>query len=481
MTDLNGSRTSTTPPSSLVDVAVVGAGPAGLAAAVAAADTGCRVTLLDTAARPGGQYWRWGPATASGQHRHGWAAFTRLKGRLDAHVLAGRIDYRPGHAVFALEGTGPFGVHALADERHRRRVEVRAGTVVVATGAYDRQLPFPGWTLPGVMTAGGAQSLLKGSGVTAGTRVVVAGTGPFLLPVAAGFLAAGAGVAAVVEANDPIAWLHHPSALAAGRTKLPEAAVYLAALARHRVPVLRRSAVVAAHGDRRLRSVSVARLNPDWSLAPGGARNVVADVLATGWGFLPQTELLGAAGAELAAGPGAAAVAAVDARQRTTRPGLLAAGETTGIGGADLAVAEGTVAGVTAAVAAGRRPDVRQRVAVALAVRRRTGLRRFAAAMHEVHAVAGGWVAWPDDDTVVCRCEEVTLAELRAAVDLGADDLRSVKLLSRTGMGWCQGRICESAAATLIGGGGPAYGPRPLAVPVPLRVLAELDDPHPAL
>jgi thioredoxin reductase len=456
------------------EVAVVGAGPAGLTAAVTAADAGCTVQVLDLAERPGGQYWRWGPATADGRFHHGWAAFTALRDRFAAHQATGRIVYRPGHAVFQVEAPGEneswFGVHAVAGDRERAYAGVRARAVVVATGAYDLQLPIPGWTLPGVMAAGAAQALLKSSAVAAGRRVVVAGTGPFLLPVAAGLAQAGARVVAVAEAGQPLDYLRHPAARTLYR-KLPEAAGYLAGLARHRVPVLRRHAVIAAAGDGRLESVTLARLDRDWRPVPGSERTLAADVLAAGYGFVPQVELLGEAGARLS---GPAAVAGAD--QQTTVPGLFAAGETTGVGGSDLARAEGEIAGRAAARSAGR-PVAPPRRAV---VRERAALRQFAAVMQAVHAVRPGWAGWPADDTVVCRCEEVTLGRMRAAASLGADDARSIKLLARPGMGWCQGRICGPPVASLLAAGAdlPAEAPsRPLAQPVPLSVLAQLADP----
>ena len=245
---------------------------------------------------------------------------------------------------------------------------VLARAVVVATGAYDLQLPVPGWTLPGVMAAGAAQSLLKSSGVTAGRRVVVAGTGPFLLPVAAGLAEAGAQVVAVAEAGQPLDYLRHPAGLAASWRKLPEAGGYLARLARHRVPVLRRHAVIAAHGDGRLESVTLARLDQAWRPVPGTERTLAADVLAAGYGFVPQVELLGEAGAQLADGaplaPGApAAVAVAGPDQQTTVPGLFAAGETTGVGGSDLARLEGEIAGRAAARYVGRKPSRHRRAA----------------------------------------------------------------------------------------------------------------------
>jgi thioredoxin reductase len=487
-------------PGQVHDLAVIGAGPAGMSAAVTAADAGCSVAVVDLSERPGGQYWRWGPATADGRYHHGWRTFVALRARFDAHAGAGRILYLPGHAVFAVAGSGPFTVHAVADERRRLHGAVDARTVVVATGAFDRSLPFPGWTRPGVMAAGGAQALLKGSGVVAGRRVVVAGTGPLLLPVAAGLVQAGARVLAVAEAGDPFDYVRPARSLIGSWRKVPEAAAYLAVLARHRVSVLRRHAVIAAHGDDQLRSVTIARVTPEWSPVAGTERTIDTDVLAVGYGFVPQVELIAEAGAALALSEAGTLAAVVTVDQETTIRGMYAAGETTGVGGADLAIVEGTLAGM--AVARQLRADpaapdsnTRRRL-----LRRRGAAQRFGTVMDRVHAVPAGWTAWVDDETIVCRCEEVTVGALRAARRLGADDARSIKLLARPGMGWCQGRMCGAAVAGLLAAwrveagalaqmsevgisGAPAGGfdgdlrtivRRPLAQPVPLRVLAEL-------
>lgn len=468
------------------DVAVVGAGPAGMGAAVAAAEAGARVVVLDADARPGGQYWRQGP-DGPGRYHHdadGWMALARP---WQEHRAAGRIDHRAGHRVWRLDpleagGSGEAGgqlvVHTVATggDGVERTGELTTPAVVVATGAHDRVLPFPGWDLPGVLTPGAVQTLLKEHGVAAGHQVVVAGTGPFLLPVATALLAAGSDVVALLEAGDGVGWLSGGPAgwraLAGARARLGEGAGYAATLARHRVRPRLRHAVVAAHGGDRVEAVTVARLTRDGQVVAGTRRRVACDAVAVGWGFVARAELALAAGAVAVPGPDGGVAVAADAVGRTAVPGLLVAGELTGIGGAQLAVVSGRLAGAAAAGVTAPDPGL---------LARRRALQAFAELMHRAHRPPAGWPQWLDDDTVVCRCEEVPLRRITEAVDdLGATDARTVKLLTRCGMGWCQGRICADAVDDLVAARtgrprapGPGFGARPVAVPVSLGALAE--------
>lgn len=452
------------------DLAVVGAGPAGLAAAVTAARAGCRVALLDSAPQLGGQFWRHRDDTGHG-HR-AWSTFAALR----AELLDSAIDYRAGAAVWFVEpDPAGFTLHVESAS------PVRARHLVIATGAHDRALPFPGWELPGVVTPGAAQALLKGSGVAVGTRVVVAGAGPFLLPVATGLLSAGVRVAGVFEAGNPLRYLRQPWALSV--SKLREGAGYAARLARHRVRYRTRHAVVAAHGAGAVSAVEVARLDRRGRVA-GPTRTVACDAVAVGFGFTPQLDLPLALGCDTRLDVDGNLVVDVDVAGRTSVSGVYAAGEVTGVGGAELSLLEGRLVAAVVMLASGR-PSPLSESELSRLLSRRVALRRFAGLMHQVHAPPAGWTSWLAPQTLVCRCEEVPAAAVCSAVtELGATTGRAVKGLCRPGMGWCQGRVCGYPTAALTADlcgrelraeDLETFARRPIAHPV---TLGELAHPH---
>ncbi|MFF3935906.1 FAD-dependent oxidoreductase [Streptomyces phaeofaciens] len=479
-------------------LAVIGAGPAGLAATLAAAARGVRVTLIDSGAQPGGQFYRQ-PAPGLGARRpqalhHQWRTWERLRTGLDTHLADGRVTYLSDHHVWWVERESaaagasepvrrgePVGgdpappgwtVHALLGPEQRESVAIRADGVLLATGAYEKVLPFPGWTLPGVVTAGGAQALLKGGLTLPGRTAVVAGTGPLLLPVTTGLAAAGARVVALVESADPRDFVRRARPLAGAPDKLAEGAGYAARLLRHRISVKVRHTVLEAHGAERLESVTVAALGPDGRPRPGTALRLPCDTLAVGHGLLPHTDLADGLGCRLD-GP----AVRVDDEQRTDVPGVWAAGESTGIGGAALSLAEGHLAGRSAA--ARLRGTVPDPARWTPAARTRARLRAFFEGLAGAYVPPAHWAELVTDETVVCRCEEVTAGAVREAVgSLGAGDLRTVKLLTRAGMGWCQGRMCEPGVAGVAGCAATPARRLP-ARPVPLGVLAApTDDPR---
>ncbi|MFF0834843.1 MULTISPECIES: FAD-dependent oxidoreductase [unclassified Streptomyces] len=467
------------------DLIVVGAGPAGMAAAATALSGGLRVLLVDSGSALGGQYWRHPPeharsAIPTEDLHHGLRKYRALSAALSASRAAGRLDLRLAHHLWSVvrDGDG-FVLHAV-DRREaptETAVVLRAPRLLVATGAYDRQLPFPGWDLPGVLTIGGIQALLKGGGAVAGRRVALGGTGPFLLPVAAGLAARGVEVVAVCEAADPRAWLRHPGALLSNPGKWAEGTGYAAALARHRIPVRTRTAIVCAEGAERVTSVRVATVTSDGSPRPGTERRIEVDVVGVGWGFTPQLDLLLPLGCDLTPSADGNAVVAVDGGQRTSVPGLYAAGEACGVGGAALAVGEGRLAAASVLADAGAAP-VLGTMRVAMVRAAVTRQRAFARALALAHPIPPAWSSWLTDETVVCRCEEVTAGAVRTAcAEGGAHDHRQVKQLTRAGMGWCQGRVCGPAVHCLTACD-EAYVPaeRLIATPITLGALADLDE-----
>ncbi|MGW0817938.1 FAD-dependent oxidoreductase [Streptomyces viridiviolaceus] len=478
-------------------VVVVGAGPAGLAAAEAALGAGARVTLIDSADRPGGQYHRMLPEAYDAARpevlQHGWPAFDRRSRRVLAHP---RCAWWSETSVWALERPdsghpGPPRVHVLrgpADGGDRRRTTLDPDALVLAVGAHDRVLPFPGWELPGVFTAGAAQALAKGERVVVGDRVVVAGTGPFLLPVAASLLEAGSQVLEVLEANTPRTvargWSRRPWELAAQAGKGGELAEYTALLLRHRVPYRLGRTVIEARGDGRVEEVVTARLRADWSVVPGSERTVAVDAVCVTHGFSPQLELPVAAGCALRTTPGGEFVA-VDDDQATSCPGVYAAGEITGIAGAPAARAEGALAGWIAA--GGHRGTATLR-----ALRRgRDQGRAFAERLARAHPIGAAWPEWLRPETVVCRCEEADYASIcRAAADRASTATRVAKLETRAGLGPCQARVCgptvaelnarlsdEPAGRPVEGLPAPAPHRRPIAQPIRLGELAAAPEP----
>jgi D-hydroxyproline dehydrogenase subunit alpha len=389
------------------EVVVVGAGPAGLAATTRAARAGRRVLLLDEAPRPGGQVWR---------HRTG-AALPGVAARwLDAlHASGAKVMSGATVADIGEGGT-------LLVEVNGRPLTVTASrAVILCTGARELLLPFPGWTLPGVVGVGGAQALLKQGLDVSGRRVVIAGSGPLLLPVAAALARAGARVALVAEQATAAAVIPFVAGLWRTPGRLLDAARYRASFARTRYRT--GTWVTAAEGDERVRA---ARLS-DGSVIP-------CDLLCVGYGLVPATELPRLAGCAISAAPLFAVQ--VDATQRTTVPHIFCAGEPTGIAGMEAAVTQGEIAGLAAAG-----EEVPQQL-----LRQRDARQRFAGRMATSFRLRPELRQLARPDTIICRCEDVPLSRLD-----GCGSAREARLHTRAGMGACQGRVCGAALHFLRG------------------------------
>ncbi len=406
------------------DVLVIGAGPAGLAAAAAASDDGADVLVVDENPTPGGQIWR--AARDTGMPTEARGPFTRAT-QGGARFLFGVTAFdAAGHTVYALDGKGPLAL--------------RAERVVLALGATERLLPFPGWTLPGVFGVGGLQALGKNGLEVQGRRIAVAGSGPLLLAVAAWLAEHGAHVLGVFEQAPKARVLNFGLGLWRYPAKLAQGARLAHAL--RRVPRAYDAWPLRALGRTRIEQVVL-------SIA-GRPTTLDVDYFACAFGLAPVTGLAALLGCAIDGGR-----VRVDELQRTTLDGVFCAGESTGIAGADCARAEGAVAGHAAA---GREDR-------ALAARRRSHReRRFGQVLEHTFRLRDELRTLPGPDTVVCRCEDVTWEALMAR-----DDERDAKLQTRAGMGPCQGRVCGAALEFLKHW--PRTKVRPPLIPVPLDVL----------
>jgi NADPH-dependent 2,4-dienoyl-CoA reductase/sulfur reductase-like enzyme len=429
------------------EVLVLGAGPAGIAAATTAAELGRKVLLLDDNRKPGGQIWR--EASTSTQQRDTAQQRDPRQRALD-RLHRSTAQLLPGRTVFAASASG--FVEALQETAtHSTTEQIHFDHLILATGARERFLPFPGWTLQGVFGAGGLQALVRSGYPIAGKRVVVAGTGPLLLAVAAHLVHDGATVTTVAE-QAPFAKLAtFAASLWRQPGKLFQGAGYRATLRSNSYRTgCWVTEAIASPNTHTLSAVRLTDGHRTWTEP--------CDLLASGYHLVPNTELASLLGCAFDG-----SFVQVDADQRTSLPNIFCVGEPTGIAGLDAATVQGQVAALAAAgkSTASLRPRVLREKAFG------QGLARAFALRSELRSL-------PHPDTIVCRCEDVRFSTLQ-----GHTAWSSIKLQTRCGMGPCQARICGPAVEFLLGCK-PASVREPL-YPVPLQALCSPSEPIPQL
>jgi NADPH-dependent 2,4-dienoyl-CoA reductase/sulfur reductase-like enzyme len=415
-----------------IDLAIIGAGPAGMAAAVEAADLGLSVAVIDENPAPGGQVFRSleraaGDPALRGDYAAGVPLIRAFR--------AARIDYRPATTLWHLEPEA--GVLSFLSGGVTR--EITAGRVLLATGAQERPVPIPGWTLPGVMTAGAAQTLLKTAGAVPAGRTVLAGQGPLLLLLATQLIRAGAPPALLLETTPKgrLAEAWNTGSLLAGAPLLAKGLGLLAAI--RRIPRIRAVSGLRAEGDGRVECI----------LWDGGS--AACDTLLLHEGVVPAIHIPLALGLAHDWDPVQRCWRPrIDDYGATSEARVAIVGDGAGIGGWQVAIASGRLAAVDAARRVGRLTAegfARRAEPLRASRRAKLALRPFLDALY----APPDWVlAPPDDATLVCRCEEVTAGQVRAAARLGATGPNQLKAYLRAGMGPCQGRLCGATLAALI-------------------------------
>jgi NADPH-dependent 2,4-dienoyl-CoA reductase/sulfur reductase-like enzyme len=388
------------------DVIVVGAGPAGIAAALAAADSGKSVGLIDDNPTAGGQIWRGSQSAPRKSASSIW--FNRLR-KSAVQIIGGARVFHAANGE-------------LAAESDDSAIQITYGKLIIATGARELFLPFPGWTLPNVMGTGGLQALLKSGLEIAGKRVVIAGTGPLLLAVAAYARKCGAKVLGICEQTTRPRMVGFGMKMLLVRGKAPEALRFAYDL--RGIPHWTDCWPVAAFGNRRVESVRISR--------QGLTSEIECDYLACGFHLIPNSELPRMCGCRLQQG-----FVQVDEYQQTSVAGTFCAGEPTGIGGLQLALAEGEIAGYAATNWEDRAKHL---------FAKRARYQKVVGILKDAFPLRPELKNLARPDTLVCRCEDVPHVRL-----CEHSSWRAAKLHARCGMGPCQGRVCAPAAEFLFG------------------------------
>ncbi|WP_130908589.1 MULTISPECIES: cyanide-forming glycine dehydrogenase subunit HcnB [unclassified Pseudomonas] len=419
---------------------IVGGGPAGMAAAIELAKHGVRTTLFEEASRLGGVVYR-GPLREGVQMDYLGPRYTQalLKLHQELQVYSDFIEVHLNHRVVGAEGSRLW---VLDDEEHLR--EYKYPQLVLAAGCHERSVPFPGWTLPGVMLLGGLQLQIKSSVVKPQGPVVITGTGPLLPLLACQLLASGVTVAGVFEAcsfgkiaKESLAFLNKPQLFLEGLSMLTF-------LKRHGIPIQYGWGIVAAHGGNELSSVTVAPYTRTWGADLNRTLHIPAQTLAVGYGFIPRTQLSQQMNLRHEFSDDGCLRAVTNIWQQSSEPHVHPVGDMAGIRGGEAAMLTGKIAAVSIML---QRDVLDSELALKLRSYYLTKLEaivRFRAAIDRYTARGAGQAGLPASGTVICRCENTTRGEIDKALEQGVQDLPSLKMRTRVGMGDCQGRMCVS-------------------------------------
>ena len=462
------------------DVIVVGMGPAGMSAAIELVERGLKVAVFDENPRPGGQVHRQWPL----EFKKSGGGVPGLKNQAGQRLLD-RFNQLDG-AIQVFSNVLIWGIFGgeLAYKRDNTCDGVGFDKLILCEGACERIIPFSGWTLPGIMTLGGIQRFILNQRLLPGKRILLAGSGPLLLAVAAEVLKAGAENLTLCEASNFGGAFKLMAELFRQKGLLSETVSYLAPILMRLIPLHRSCTVIAARGKNRLEEVEIAQLDDNWKPLPGSEKKLAADILGIGFGFQPMARLCRLAGCNIEFDVKQRAFKpVVDSFMRTSLPGIYAAGDSAGIGGARMAEVEGRIAALHAASTFGSPSLLELEQSHNRLLKQKKRIARYMMQLDEMFTPRSGIYGIIQDKTVVCRCEGTVAEDFIKAIKMGHLNLNAIKKRTRMGMGPCQGKTCEAIAVEMAARAGvdvPALDKltiRPPIAPIPMSTMADYSEP----
>lgn len=462
------------------NVIIVGLGLAGLSALHTLKGRGLSILLLDENRSPGGQYIRGVSRSLGMDSRPVRERLKRVGHRLAKDLDLPGVSLRQGNQIIGMEAGGDVWAYGDDDriEKHH------ADHIILATGARECFMPFPGWTLPGVVSTGAAQLLIKTAGILPGRNIMVGGAGPLPLALAGEISAAGGRVRGYWNQST---WAQQLRTLKYGRHHVSKITLGMRCFARllaARAPILHGQKVLEARGNRVLEEVVLVDMSHDGHAVDGSERTFAVDCLAVGYGFVPNLELAMLAGCEIEHDSAKGGwIVRVNDNLQSSVPSIYAAGELTGIAGAEKSIIDGSLAGLAVAGELGALSDVADdQHELPLLQKRREREMAFGALLNALSTPLPGMIHELPDDTMICRCEDTDLGQIRAQIGNGFTTLDTIKKATNSGMGKCQGRTCGPVIQEILA----AYTKEtpdkftPFTVrnpikPVPLSALSEVD------
>ncbi len=438
-------------------VAIVGSGIGGLSAAVTLAGHGLDILLIDENIQPGGQLLRKSKKTVKKFFKFTpdsmkTKGFSLMEGINDVDSTIDRIHQAQVLGVFK---DRRLLIHKEIKETSGNIIEVRAEHLIFATGARERYLPFKGWTLPGVMSLGAAQILMKSYGVLPGFNTIIAGSSPLMMVLASEILSNQGKVATVLDENPfsknlrflPLIQHHWP--------KLFEGAFYTAKMMRNQVPMVKRARILEAHGNTTFDAVIMAKTTPEGQVIHGTETKYTADALAIGYGFVPNIELAVQAGCDIEYQKGKGGwVVTADKNLESSVDSVFAVGEITGISGGKKSYIQGKIAAISILKKLGKINFKKQGLRLSKQMKHLHSLNHkqtaYAAFLNHLCQVPPNAYQQIHDDTLICRCENITMGTIKKAIRQGFITSGGIKKATRCGMGRCQGRICGTVISDIV-------------------------------